>query len=54
VDAAKAGDLDTPVTVGHDVSMELEMKECATWLEAFVPEVSVEFIPAGEPFWSVG
>jgi hypothetical protein len=28
------------------------MKECASWLKAFVPEVPVEYMPAGEPFWS--
>ncbi len=28
------------------------MQECATWLKGFVPEVPVEFIPAGDPFWA--
>jgi putative NIF3 family GTP cyclohydrolase 1 type 2 len=37
--------------MGHDVSEELGMRECAAWLRAFVPEVKVEFVPAGEPFW---
>ena len=37
--------------MGHVVSEELGMKECADWLRSFVPEVPIEFIPAGEPFW---
>ena len=39
------------ILMGHVVSEELGMKECADWLRAFVPEVPIEFIPAGEPFW---
>jgi len=39
------------ILMGHVVSEELGMKECVDWLRAFVPEVPIEFIPAGEPFW---
>ncbi len=39
------------ILMGHVVSEELGMKECADWLRSFVPEVPIEFIPAGEPFW---
>ena len=28
------------------------MKECAAWLKTFITEVPVEFVPAGEPFWT--
>ena len=40
------------ILMGHDVSEERGMQECASWLKAFVPEVPIEFIPAGEPFWA--
>ena len=39
------------ILMGHVVSEELGMKECADWLRSFVPEVPIQFIPAGEPFW---
>ncbi len=38
--------------LGHVPSEESGMKECARWLKTFVPEVPVEFIPSGEPFWT--
>lgn len=39
------------VILGHVPSEEAGMKECAKWLRTFVPEVPIEFIPSGEPFW---
>jgi len=38
--------------LGHVPSEESGMKECAKWLKTFVPEVPIEFIPSGEPFWT--
>jgi len=38
--------------LGHVISEENGMNECARWLKTFISEVPVEFIPAGEPFWS--
>jgi putative NIF3 family GTP cyclohydrolase 1 type 2 len=52
VDAVGQGRPRGLILLGHDVSEELGMKECATWLKAFVPEVPIEYIPAGEPFWA--
>jgi putative NIF3 family GTP cyclohydrolase 1 type 2 len=52
VDAVGQGRPRGLILMGHDVSEELGMKECATWLKAFVSEVPVEYIPAGEPFWA--
>lgn len=52
VDAVGQGRPRGLILLGHDVSEELGMKECATWLKAFVSEVPVEYIPAGEPFWA--
>ncbi len=52
VDAVGQGRPRGLILMGHDVSEELGMKECAAWLKAFVSEVPVEYIPAGEPFWA--
>ena len=41
------------IILGHAVSEEQGMNNCAKWLKTFVTEVPVEFIPAGEPFWTV-
>ena len=41
------------VTLGHAVSEQWGMKYCAEWLKGFVPEVPVEFLPVGEPYWGV-
>lgn len=38
--------------LGHVPSEESGMKECARWLKTFVPEVPIEFLPSGEPFWT--
>lgn len=40
------------IVMGHVPSEETGMKECARWLKTFVPEVPIEFIPSGEPFWT--
>jgi putative NIF3 family GTP cyclohydrolase 1 type 2 len=40
------------IVLGHVPSEEAGMKECAGWLKTFVPEVPIEFIPSGEPFWT--
>jgi hypothetical protein len=40
------------IILGHAISEEAGMNNCAKWLKTFVTEVPVEFIPAGEPFWS--
>ncbi len=39
------------IILGHVPSEEAGMKECAKWLKTLVPEVPIEFIPSGEPFW---
>ena len=40
------------ILLGHEPSEELGMQACAQWLKPLVPEVPVEFIADGEPFWS--
>ena len=42
------------IILGHDMSEEGGMEECARWLRGFVTEVPVEFMSAGEAFWTPG
>ncbi|MDR3626363.1 MAG: Nif3-like dinuclear metal center hexameric protein [Ignavibacteriaceae bacterium] len=39
------------ILLGHEVSEESGMKECAKWLRDFIPGLPIKYIPAGEPFW---
>lgn len=40
------------IMLGHTVSEEQGMLEMARWLKSFTPEIPVELVRAGEPFWS--
>jgi putative NIF3 family GTP cyclohydrolase 1 type 2 len=40
------------ILLGHEVSEEPGMENCAHWLRNLFPGVPIEFIPAGEPFWT--
>jgi putative NIF3 family GTP cyclohydrolase 1 type 2 len=51
-DAIAAGKKKGLIILGHAISEENGMIECARWMKTFVPEVPVEFTPAGEPFWT--
>jgi putative NIF3 family GTP cyclohydrolase 1 type 2 len=51
-DAITAGKQKGLIVLGHVLSEENGMNECARWLKTFITEVPVEFIAAGEPFWS--
>jgi putative NIF3 family GTP cyclohydrolase 1 type 2 len=51
-DAIAAGKAKALIILGHVISEENGMNECARWLKTFITEVPVEFIAAGEPFWS--
>jgi len=51
-DAVAAGRNKALIILGHVPSEESGMKECARWLKTFIPEVPVEYLPGGEPFWS--
>ncbi|GAB2606425.1 hypothetical protein GCM10027190_62340 [Spirosoma areae] len=50
-DAITSGQKKALVILGHLVSEQAGMKYCAEWLKGFMPEVPVEFIAAGEPYW---
>jgi putative NIF3 family GTP cyclohydrolase 1 type 2 len=51
-DAAAAGKSKALVLLGHANSEEAGMEYCAEWLKGFVTEVPIQFIAAGDPFWS--
>jgi len=39
------------IVIGHVPSEQAGMKYCADWLQSFISEVPIDFIPADEPFW---
>lgn len=51
-DIIAAGKKKALILMGHVVSEEAGMKYSAEWLRSFITEVPIEFIAAGEPFWS--
>jgi putative NIF3 family GTP cyclohydrolase 1 type 2 len=53
-DLISSGQKKALIILGHVVSEQAGMKECASWLRTFIPEVPVEFVPAPEPYWSPG
>jgi putative NIF3 family GTP cyclohydrolase 1 type 2 len=40
------------IMLGHSVSEEPGMLEMAHWIKSFTPEVPVQLIKTGEPFWA--
>jgi putative NIF3 family GTP cyclohydrolase 1 type 2 len=40
------------IMLGHAISEEQGMLEMAQWIKSFTPEVPVELIRGGEPFWA--
>ena len=39
------------IMLGHNVSEEQGMLEMAQWIKSFTPEVPVQLVRSGEPFW---
>ena len=52
LDAAVFGGNKGQIILGHAISEEPGMEDCANWLRTFISEAPVQFIRAGEPFWS--
>ena len=52
-DAAAEGRRKALILLGHEVSEEAGMEECARWLRTLFPAIPVDFIAAGEPFYPV-
>jgi putative NIF3 family GTP cyclohydrolase 1 type 2 len=40
------------IMLGHNVSEEQGMLEMAQWIKSFTPEIPVQLIRTGEPFWA--
>lgn len=53
VDAAAQGRHKAVILLGHEISEEAGMDECARWLRTLFPGMPIAFIPAGEPFHTV-
>ena len=51
LDTASAGQPKGMIAVGRVVSEEPGMRACAAWLRTLIPEVPVEPIAAGDPYW---
>jgi putative NIF3 family GTP cyclohydrolase 1 type 2 len=51
LDAVTAGVAKGWIMLGHTISEEAGMLEMAQWIGKLVPEVPVQLIRAGEPFW---
>jgi putative NIF3 family GTP cyclohydrolase 1 type 2 len=52
LDAATLGIPKGWIMLGHAVSEEAGMLEMTQWIKGFVPEVPVQLVKAGEPFWA--
>ena len=52
LDAAALGISKGWIMLGHAVSEEAGMLEMAQWIRNLVPEVPVQLVKAGEPFWA--
>ena len=50
LDAGTLGQKKGVVLLGHMLSEDFGMREVAEWLRAFLKDVPIEWIPAGEPF----
>jgi putative NIF3 family GTP cyclohydrolase 1 type 2 len=53
LDAATLGVPKGWIMLGHAVSEEPGMLNHAEWLRTFIPEVPIQLVRAGEPFWTV-
>lgn len=40
------------IMLGHNISEEQGMLEMAQWIKSFTPEVPVQLVRSGEPFWA--
>ena len=52
LDAATLGIAKGWIMLGHAISEEAGMLEMAQWIKGVIPEVPVELVKAGEPFWA--
>lgn len=50
-DAVTEGKKKALIVIGHIPSEQAGMEECSRWLNTFVKDVPVQFVPAKQPFW---
>lgn len=50
-DAISLGQNKALLVMGHADSEEAGMIECADWLKKFYPQMNIQFIEAGNPYW---
>jgi len=51
LDAMSLGIAKGWIMLGHNISEEQGMLEMAQWIKSFTPELPVELVRSGEPFW---
>ena len=51
MDAATLGVPKGQIILGHAISEEPGMEDCAEWLRSFITEIPVKLVRAGEPYW---
>ncbi len=51
-DAQLQGRKKALIILGHTLSEEAGMNTCAKWLGPLFPGMKIDFIPAGEPYWT--
>jgi putative NIF3 family GTP cyclohydrolase 1 type 2 len=51
LDAATLGIAKGWIMLGHAISEEAGMLEMAQWIKGLIPELPVQLVKAGEPFW---
>jgi putative NIF3 family GTP cyclohydrolase 1 type 2 len=51
-DAMQQGRKKALILLGHVTSEEPGMENCAVWLKTIFPGMRVDFVPAGEPYWT--
>jgi hypothetical protein len=52
LDSATLGGNKGQIILGHQVSEEPGMENCANWLRTFITGVPIQWIRANEPFWA--
>jgi putative NIF3 family GTP cyclohydrolase 1 type 2 len=50
-DAVTEGRRKALIIISHIPSEQAGMEECTRWLKTFIPNVTIEFVPAKQPFW---
>jgi len=51
-DAQQQGRKKALILLGHVTSEESGMDYCAKWLKPFFPGLPIQYLPAGEPYWT--